>query len=159
MRITSAMVAIVLLALSGSLFAEDYMRINVDTLYENQSAVWDFYLKRECPEPEFIYGANNAWRMYAVGNATWESAADYTPFSGHLDMFNLAGLLLTDFIGYPSGTEGWFNVGGAAMPPYGMPVIEEEMFWFSITVTLGDLPYGSTGDGIEIDSASWVGAA
>jgi hypothetical protein len=153
-------VAMLLLAVGGSAVAADYIRIDVDTVCENETSDWEFYLLRECPEPEYIVGCTNGWQLNAVGNATWDfSFSGYHPFEDHLSVWNLGGLLLTDFISGTGVTEGWFFVGGAAMPPDGgMPIYETEKLWFSLTLTMGDLPPGSTGDGIMIDSAMYLAA-
>lgn len=148
-------VSLLLLTFCASAFGADYFRIDVDTLYEGQTSDWEFYIKRECPEPEFIYGISNAWEMNAVGNATWEYVG-FAPSPESFDMWNLGGLLLThDFAG-PGTTSSRFMVGGAAMTPAGMPIIDEEELHFTISFTMGDLPTGSTGDGILIDSTSFI---
>jgi hypothetical protein len=152
---------LLLLAACGSAAAADYIRINVDTVYEHQSSEWEFYILRECPEPVMLMGISNGWVLNAVGNATWTDfhyPSDFTPFPEHPGWWNL-GFLFTDQISGTDMTSGWFLTGGAAMPPAaGMPVITTEKFWFSLNMTMGHLPDGSTGDGILIDSG-FVGAA
>ena len=145
-------VSLLFLAVCGSATAADYIRIDTDTVYKNQTSEWEFYLLRECPEPERTYGFGNAWRLQGVGNATWSySHPDgLTKFPDHMTVWNLGGLLFTDAISGTGMTTGWFLTGGAAMPPAGMPIYTTEKFWFSINMTMGDLPPGSTGDGIEI---------
>jgi hypothetical protein len=145
--------------------AADYMRIDVDTLYENSSNSIPFYILRECPDPAKIMGCSNGFVLNAVGNATWSyptgiSGPHYEPFSDHLTIWNLGGLLFTNNIDGAGMTSGWFLTGGAAMPPAGgMPVYTSEKHWFTLhTFDIGDLPAASTGDGIEIDSA-FVGSA
>jgi hypothetical protein len=116
---------------------------------------------RDCPEPEMILGVANAWELRAVGNATWDfaGASAFTPFPGHTDMWLLGGLLFTDFLSGTGMITGKILTGGASMSPAGMPIMDSEMFWFSINMTMGDLPHGSTGDGILIDSTAYAGAA
>jgi opacity protein-like surface antigen len=153
--------ALLSLAICGSAIAADYIRIDVDTVYKNETTDWEFYLLRECPVPEKIAACKNAFELTAVGNATWSfSYPDgFQPFPDHLSVWNLGGLL---FVGDMAGTDmtaGWFHVSGVGSPPEGgMPVYSTEQFWFSLTMTIGDLPPGSTGDGILIDSAWYVGS-
>jgi hypothetical protein len=151
----SCLLCLIIIMIFGTALAEDYIRLNVDTLIENQARDWEFYVKRECPEPDFIMGISNYFIMNTVGNATWDFSGGYTPFAEHTQMWNLGGLLFTDGIGGTGVTSGFFISGGAAMPPGGMPVIEDEIFWFSLNITAGDLPYGSTGDGITIIPFYW----
>jgi hypothetical protein len=142
------------------IFAADYMRIDVDTMYMDRTYDWDFYVLRECPEPEMIMGVSNSFDLNAVGNATWAFShpGGWTPFPEHLSVWNLGGLLFTDAISGTGMTTGWFMTGGAAMPPSGgMPIITTEKFWFSLEMTIGDLPDGSTGDGIEITRRNYKG--
>lgn len=149
-----------LLMLCGHLSADDYIRIDVDTLYENESSEWKFYLKRECPEPEIIMSAKNAFQMDAVGNATWDFVmTGFAPFPEHMEMWNLGGLMFHDRISGSGKTTGLFEVSGVATSPGGMPVMDSEVFWFSLYITMGDLPPGSTGDGILIDSTAFIGTS
>jgi hypothetical protein len=144
---------LVIAVICSSTFAADYIRIDVDTMYENVTYDWDFYVLRECPDPEKIMGCSNGFRLNAVGNATWDYShpSGWTPFPDHLSVWNLGGLLFTDNISGTGRTEGWLLTGGAAMPPDGgMPIYTTEKFWFSLEMTMGDLPDGSTGDGIDI---------
>jgi hypothetical protein len=152
-----------LLLACSFVYGADYLRMEVDDppVYENSTELFEWYILRQCPDPTMIMGCSNGFVMNAVGNATWDYAhpAGYTPFATHLTIWNLGGLLFTDNISGTGMTSGWFLTGGAAMPPTGgMPVIDPEMFWFSLQFDIGDLPDGSTGDEICIDS-QFVGTA
>jgi hypothetical protein len=133
-------------------YGADYIRLATyadgDIAYQNQTVTWEFYLLRECPDPAMIMGCSNGWHMDATGGATWEAATNFTPFSDHMTVWNLGGLLFTDAIDGTGMTSGDFLTGGAAMPPAGgMPVYTTEKFWFSL-----DFTYGSEIGEICIDS-------
>ncbi len=152
--------SLLFLAVGGQGIAADYLRIDVDTVYEHQTSDWEFYILRECPDPVKIMGLSNGWELNAVGNATWTDfhyPGDWIPFPEHVAWWNL-GFLFTNYLSGTDMTSGWFLTGGAAMPPWGMPVISTEKLWFTLKMTMGQLPDGSTGDGILIDSA-FVGSA
>ncbi len=146
-----SVLAILVLFLAGSFaYGADYIRIDVDTMYENVTYDWDFYLLRECPDPEKIMAISNGFDLTAVGNATWDFSGGFTAFPDACTIWNLGCLLFTDMIGGTGSTSGWFLTGGTATPPAGMPIYTTEKFWFSLGMTMGDLPDGSTGDGIVI---------
>ena len=158
----SLLVILMLLLACSFANAADYLRIDVDTLYENSSSNWEFYAIRQCPDPAMIMGTSNGFVLNAVGNATWSYVYDdmtyegFTAFPEQNQWFNLGGLLFSDAMSGSGMTSGSFLVGGAAKPQGGggFPVVPAEKFWFSLdNMIIGDLPDGSTGDGIEIDSA------
>lgn len=141
--------------------AADYLRINVDTLYENSTSNWEFYMLRECPDPAMIMGCSNGFNVAAVGNATWSYTYDemtyegFTPFAQHMQWLNQGGMALLDHMSGTGMVTGSFLTGGAGKPQGGggIPVVDVEVFWFSLDdIVIGDLPEGSTGDGINIDS-------
>jgi hypothetical protein len=142
-------------------YAADYLRLETNSgndleVYENATEKLDFYIIRQCPTPAMIMGCSNGFVVNAVGNATWDYAhpAGYTVFAEQFTVWNLGGLLLTDAISGTGMTTGSFLTGGAAMPPAGgMPVYAAEKWWFSLEFTYGDLPDGSSGDQICVDSA------
>jgi len=109
----------------------DYFRIDVDSIIANSSVDIDFYITRECPEPEMIMGISNGFKVQALGTASW-TFNSFTRDPVVSGWFQLGGLLFTDGLTGES-PDGGFLIGGAAMPPGGMPIVTEQI---AFTVSL-----------------------
>lgn len=123
----------------------DYIRICVDSIAAGTvNAEIPFVIQRLCREPERIMGISNGFTLRAAGDATWEFVEyvhDWTVYY----WWNLGGMLFTN--GFNGASPDTFLVGGAAMPPGGMPITPEH-YMMSLFLNIGP------GEGkILIDSA------
>lgn len=118
---------------AGNAVGGDYIRLGVDSI-----GTWPgladitFYFERTCPEPALIMGTVNGFVFTATGDVVWEYAGSYIDQS--VRAWFIFGILRTvGFDGVPPDT---FELGGASMPPTGMPVFDDR-FYFSVQLHLG----------------------
>ncbi len=132
MRRISLVVLMLLLACSFA-FADDYIRIDVDSIVKGTAgADLDFYIIRQCPDPVNISGASNGWQMTAT-NCTW-TFNGFTPGASGTAWWTLGlGFGFSD--GLTSTTaSGWFGCGGAGS----MPVVPNEVLYFTLNFDISD---------------------
>ena len=124
----------------------DYIRVCVDSLAAGTvNAEIPFVIQRLCPNPERIMGISNGFTLQATGEATWVYRDCWFDYPTLNQWFNLGGPLFTD--GFDNVSPDMFLIGGAAMPPAGMPIVSEHYF-FALYLDIGP------GEGeILIDSA------
>ena len=92
----SLLVILMLLLACSFANADDYIRINVDSIVSGATGLdMDFYLTRECGSPAMISGASNGFEMNALGTATW-TYNSFTPDPTANGWWTLGGLLFTD---------------------------------------------------------------
>lgn len=154
----SLLVILMLLLACSFAYGADHIQLATytdgDVAYQNQTAVWNFNITRECPSPAMIMGASNGFALNATGPVTFEyNVGSFAGDAAASGWFNLGGLLFTDYFTAGQNNFGEFLTGGAAMPPGGMPITTDHAY-FALTLTYGP-GFGGT---ICIDSA-FVGAA
>gem|GEM_PF-2566791 len=131
----SLLVVLVLLLTSSFAAADDYVRIDADSLVGGTLGVLPFYVTRQCPDPDTLLGSSNGFVMTSTGAATWtfdSFVADPITDS----WWTLGGLIFTDKIDGTSPDS--FLTGGAALPfgTPGMPVVTEQLY-FTLNLNLG----------------------
>jgi len=124
----------------------DYIRICVDSLAAGTvNAEIPFVFQRLCPNPDRIMGISNGFTLQAMGEATWTYRGYWFDYPTLISWFNLGGPLFTN--GFDGESPDTFLIGGASMPPAGMPIFPEQVF-FALYLDIGP------GEGeILIDSA------
>jgi len=154
----SLLVILMLLLACSFAYAGDFIQLNNyadgDSVYQNATINFEFYIERTCTDPTKIMGVSNGWVVNATGTATWDYSGGITKYHD-TDWFNLGGLLFTDNLSGAGMTSGWFLTGGAAMPPGGMPVVATAEPYFDLTGIVIGPDFGGQ---ICIDS-QFVGAA
>jgi hypothetical protein len=128
---------------------DNYLRVDYDGGFENQTVDLEFYVLRNCPTPAMIMGTSNGWVVTATGDATW-TFNSWTKDNDASAWFMLGGLLFTN--GFNDVSPDTFLTGGASMPPGGFPVVSTEHLYFTLNMTWGDLPDGGAGT-VCFDSA------
>ncbi len=124
-------------------YAADYLRLDYDGGYESTTANLDFMVLRECPTPEKIYGGLNGWVVTATGDATWTLNAGIPNDPLTNVWWNLGGLYQTYY--FDNVSPDTFLLGGAGIPPGGMPVFSDEKRYFTLKFTWGEIPDGGEG--------------
>lgn len=119
-------IVLMLIVFAGSAGADDYIRLDTDmivgaTLFANI----DFYILRESPEPTTISSVMNGFVMSSGGDGTWE-VVDITVNPAIPGSF----VITPDTNGLSPDT---FLVGCN-----GLPVITEEMHYFTMRIHLSD---------------------
>lgn len=135
----SLLVILMLLLACSFANAADYIRIDVDSIVANSTVDMEFYITRECPTPAMITGTSNGFVMNTMGTATW-AYNSFTADPTAAAWFNLGGLLYTDGL-TGTTTSGQFLTGGAAMPPAGLPIVTEQLYFtlnFDVMADAGD---------------------
>lgn len=117
----------------GHASAGDYVRLETDEVYVGATQEITFNIERTCPDPDMILGASNGFVMTATGGATW-TFEDFIKYH-NTDWWNIDGLLLTN--GIDGSSPDTFLVGGAAVPPGGMPVVSSDEPYFGIALEIG----------------------
>jgi hypothetical protein len=128
-------VSVVLIVHPEGTIPGDFVRMGIDSIAAGtQNAEIPFFISRTCPEPLKLMAHSNGFVITSIGDVSW-SYADHS-ISPYMMMvwFNLGGGLFTNDI---DGTSpDYFLIGGAAMPPSGMPVIDEVWF-FNLYLDIG----------------------
>ena len=124
----SLLVILMLLLACSFANADDYIRIDVDSIVSGSTGLdMEFYVTRECPTPAMITGTSNGFVINMASTATFNFNS-FTADPTAAGWFNLGGLLFTDGLTGET-TSGQFLTGGAAMPPMGMPIVTEQLYF------------------------------
>jgi hypothetical protein len=138
-----------LLGLSLSVFAGDYIRVGVDSVLANKTNVEiPFYLERTCPTPARIMTINNAFHMTTAGDASFT-----------LELFDCAAILTVwfEFACVPCeivDSAGVFYTASVALPMQGMPVVGDT-FAFILRINTGPGEGELLIDSTTFGTATW----
>jgi hypothetical protein len=128
----SFLVVLMLLLACSFAFADDYIRIDTDSIVMGSNVDLDFYIIRQCPTPANISGASNGWEMTAT-NCTW-TFNGFTPGASGTAWWTIGlGFGFSDGLTGTTST-GWFGAGGAGS----MPVVPAEVLYFSLNFDVSD---------------------
>jgi hypothetical protein len=135
-----AAIALMIIVFAGSAGADDYIRINIDSIPMGAAGVdFPFLITHECPDQ--LFSMSNGFEMTATG-CTW-TCNGLTPDAGSAWWMIGLGFGFTDGI---TGTtnSGWFGIGGAGTMPPQMYEVEFFSVNFDISNDEGEICIDST---------------
>ncbi|MBU1318267.1 MAG: S8 family serine peptidase [candidate division Zixibacteria bacterium] len=139
--------SILVISVSVLALADDYIRIDSDSVGAGTTANLDFYITRQCVVEGYpdLPGASNGFSLTATGGATFT----YDSLIKHhdTDWFTMTGLLFNHTFTGGEDTYATFLAGGLAVFTGGIPIVTEEPY-FTVRLDIGTDP-----GAIYIDSA------